>query len=186
VAGVSLFPISYKQCSLSGDYPSAPGAAIAPARHPSRAARQAGAGPTGRPSSPGGGGATPGGPAQRAAGRALCTPRLESPEAAAEDVRSPGRLAAGRGGAPAGAGGVGRPALGGPHHAGVAWPGPGPDADGAAMCLADVSPGVPPPVGAPLLYNSAHSQPPAAPAGRGAAPADSRVASDCPPRWCGR
>src|SRR5207249_1687403 len=104
----------------------------------------------------GGGGAAPGGPAQRAAGGALSTAGLESPKAEAEDSGSPGRLAGGGGGAPAGAGGVGRSALGRPLYAGVARPGPGPDAYGAAVHLADVSPGVPTPVDAPLLSDPAH------------------------------
>ena len=107
-------------------------------------------------------------------------------KAEAEDARSPGGLAGGGGRAPAGAGGVGRPALGRSLDAGVARPGPGPDAHGPAVSPADLSPGVSPAVGAPLLSDPAHPGALDAPAGRGDGPAGDGRQARCRPRWCSR
>src|SRR5262249_11475938 len=98
-------------------------------------------------------------------------PGLESPAAAAEDARNPRGLARGRGGAPTRAGRVGGPALGRSLDTGAAGSAPGADARGAAVRSTDVSPGVSPAVGAPLLSDPAYAQPPDTPASRRDGPA---------------
>ena len=52
VADISLFALPYEQRPVSGDYPSATGAAIAPGGDPGSAARQAGACPAGHRACP--------------------------------------------------------------------------------------------------------------------------------------
>ena len=135
---------------------------------------------------PGGGGAAPCRPAQRAAGRALPAAALSPQQQKQKTQEALVAWLRGRGGAPAGAGGVGRPALGRSLDAGVARPAPGPDAHGAAVHPADVSSGVSAALGAPLLSDPAHPEPPDAPAGRGDGPAGDGRQARCRQRWCSR
>ena len=113
-------------------------------------------------------------------------PLAWSPQAEAEDPGSPGRLAGRRGGAPAGAGRMGRPALGRSLDPGAAGPGPGPDAHRLAVHPADISPGVLPAVDPPLLSDPAHPDAPDAPAGRGDGAEDHGGQGPARPRWCSR
>ena len=95
----------------------------------------------------------------------LSTLAVQSRAAKAEDPGSAHRLAAGRGGAAAGAHGVGRPALGRPLDAGAARPAPGSGAHGASADAVDVSPDVCAAVGPPCDTDPAHPDAADAPAG---------------------
>ena len=88
--------------------------------------------------------------------------------------------------AAAGAGRVGRPALGRPVHAGAARPAPGPGSYRPPAAGVDRAPGVSPAVGPAGAPDAAHPHPPDTPTGGGDGPAGDGGHSPCRPRWCSR
>src|SRR4030095_6892699 len=100
-----------------------------------------------------------------ATSRALCAADVD---AAAPETADPGRAAdvdGGRSRAAAGAGGVGRLALGRPHHTGVSRAAGRAGAYGANVTRADRPPGVQPALAATLPHDASRAQSPGAPAG---------------------
>src|SRR5262245_9710571 len=112
MADAALFPVSYQQCSLPRDRASPATLAVEPSRDARSTAGHAGAGAADGGPAPRGGCTTVGRPSLAASARAVSIPDALTPAPEAEDTGGTGGLVAGRDGTTAGAGGVGRPALG--------------------------------------------------------------------------